>query len=105
MRSSSNRRWPTSMLFAPQESGRMYRLVYNVSGEYAMVKVAAKAGLIDERRLILESLLSMKRAGADLIITHHALEAARWAAGRGGAEANEIGRRFCRRVDSAFPAV
>lgn len=52
--------------------------VYNVSGEYAMVKVAAKAGLIDERRLILESLLSMKRAGADLIITYHALEAARW---------------------------
>lgn len=52
--------------------------VYNVSGEYAMVKTAAAAGVIDERRLVLESLLSMKRAGADIIITYHAMDAALW---------------------------
>ena len=51
--------------------------VYNVSGEYAMIKAAAKMGLIDEERIILETLLSMKRAGADIIITYHALEASR----------------------------
>lgn len=50
---------------------------YNVSGEYAMVKAASKMGLIDEDRIILESLTSMKRAGADIIITYHALEAAK----------------------------
>ncbi|MCH4166116.1 MAG: porphobilinogen synthase [Megasphaera sp.] len=52
--------------------------VYNVSGEYAMVKAAAQNGWIDEKRIVLESLTSMKRAGADLIITYHALDAARW---------------------------
>lgn len=52
--------------------------VYNVSGEYAMVKAAAKNGWIDEKRIVLESLLSMKRAGADIIITYHALDAAKW---------------------------
>ena len=51
---------------------------YNVSGEYAMVKVAAEKGLIDEKKIVLESLTSMKRAGADLIITYHAKDAARW---------------------------
>ncbi len=53
---------------------------YNVSGEYAMVKAAARNGWIDERRVILETLLSMKRAGADRIITYHAKEAAGWLA-------------------------
>ena len=52
--------------------------VYNVSGEYAMVKAAAQNGWIDEKRIVLESLLSMKRAGADIIITYHALDAAKW---------------------------
>lgn len=52
--------------------------VYNVSGEYAMVKAAAKQGWIDEQRTVLETLLGMKRAGADIIITYHALDAARW---------------------------
>lgn len=52
--------------------------VYNVSGEYAMVKAAAANGWIDERRIVLESLLSMKRAGADIIITYHAIDAAKW---------------------------
>jgi len=51
---------------------------YNVSGEYAMVKAAATNGWIDEAKVTLETLLSMKRAGADLIITYHALDAARW---------------------------
>lgn len=51
---------------------------YNVSGEYAMVKAAAANGWIDEERIVMETLVSMKRAGADLIITYHALDVARW---------------------------
>lgn len=51
---------------------------YNVSGEYAMLKAAAASGYMDERRATLEALGSMVRAGADLVITYHALEAARW---------------------------
>lgn len=51
---------------------------YNVSGEYALVKAAAQRGWIDERRVALEILTSIKRAGADLILTYHAQEAARW---------------------------
>jgi len=50
---------------------------YNVSGEYAMVKSAAAAGLIDETRAMMEVLLSIKRAGADLILTYHAIDAAK----------------------------
>lgn len=52
--------------------------VYNVSGEYAMVKAAAQQGLVDEKRIVLETLLSMKRAGAKIIITYHAMDVARW---------------------------
>ncbi len=52
--------------------------VYNVSGEYAMVKAAAANGWIDERRIVSENLTAMKRAGAKIIITYHALEAAGW---------------------------
>jgi len=51
---------------------------YNVSGEYAMVKAAAANGWIDEKRVVLETLLGFKRAGADLILTYHAKDAARW---------------------------
>ncbi|MGL4760851.1 MAG: porphobilinogen synthase [Sarcina sp.] len=51
---------------------------YSVSGEFAMVKAGAKLGLIDEKKVALEMLLSMKRAGADMIITYHAIDAARW---------------------------
>ncbi|WP_295791054.1 porphobilinogen synthase [uncultured Veillonella sp.] len=51
---------------------------YNVSGEYAMIKTAAAQGLIDEKRIVLETLLSMKRAGCKMIITYHALDVARW---------------------------
>lgn len=52
--------------------------VYNVSGEYAMVKAAARNGWIDEKRIVLENLTAMKRAGADILITYHALDAAKW---------------------------
>lgn len=55
---------------------------YNVSGEYAMVKAAAERGWIDGKRVTLEILTSMKRAGADLILTYHAKEAAEWLQGR-----------------------
>ena len=54
---------------------------YNVSGEYAMVKAAAANGWIDEAKVTLETLTGMKRAGADLILSYHALDAARWLAG------------------------
>jgi porphobilinogen synthase len=53
---------------------------YNVSGEYAMVKAAAAAGYIDERAVVLEILTSLRRAGADTIITYHAKDAAGWLA-------------------------
>ena len=53
-------------------------VAYNVSGEYAMVKAAAANGWIDERRVVLENLVGMKRAGAKMIITYHALDAAKW---------------------------
>jgi len=50
--------------------------VYNVSGEYSMLKMAGKAGVIDYDRVMMETLLGFKRAGADIIITYHAKEAA-----------------------------
>ncbi len=53
-------------------------LAYNVSGEYAMIKAAGQLGWIDERRVTLETLTAIKRAGAGRIITYHAKEAARW---------------------------
>jgi porphobilinogen synthase len=51
---------------------------YNVSGEYSMLKAAAANGWLDEKRTALEVLTSIKRAGADLIITYHAKDAAQW---------------------------
>ncbi|MDW8339099.1 MAG: porphobilinogen synthase, partial [Thermoleophilia bacterium] len=56
---------------------------YNVSGEYAMVKAAAARGWLDERAVVLELLTGIRRAGADLVITYHAKDAARWL-GEGG---------------------
>ncbi len=53
-------------------------VAYNVSAEYSMVKAAALQGWIDEKAIVLETLTGMKRAGADLIITYHAKDAARW---------------------------
>ena len=52
--------------------------VYNVSGEYAMVKAAAANGYIDEKRIVMENMIAMKRAGAKIIITYHALDVAYW---------------------------
>ena len=52
--------------------------VYNVSGEYSMVKAAAINGWIDERKIVTENLTAMKRAGANIIITYHALDMAKW---------------------------
>jgi porphobilinogen synthase len=51
---------------------------YNVSGEYSMIKAAAARGWLDERRVALETLTAIRRAGADLILTYHAKDAARW---------------------------
>jgi porphobilinogen synthase len=51
---------------------------YNVSGEYAMLKVAAAQGLLDERAAVLEALTGIRRAGADIIITYHAKDVAEW---------------------------
>jgi porphobilinogen synthase len=56
--------------------------VYNVSGEYSMVKAAAANGWIDEKRVVLETLLGFKRAGADIIISYHAKDVARWLTGQ-----------------------
>ena len=53
-------------------------VTYNVSGEYSMVKAAAQNGWIDEKRIVMETMVSMKRAGADLIITYFAKDVARW---------------------------
>ena len=53
-------------------------VAYNVSGEYSMVKAAAQNGWIDEKAIVMETLIGMKRAGADLIITYHAKDVARW---------------------------
>ena len=55
---------------------------YNVSGEYAMVKAASAAGWLDEKRIALEILTSIKRAGADIILTYHAKDASRWLRGQ-----------------------
>jgi porphobilinogen synthase len=54
---------------------------YQVSGEYAMLKAAAQNGWLDERKTVLESLLALKRAGADAILTYYAKDAARWLKG------------------------
>jgi porphobilinogen synthase len=51
---------------------------YNVSGEYAMVKAAAQKGWLDERRVVMETITAIKRAGADIILTYHAKELAQW---------------------------
>ncbi|HID84318.1 MAG TPA: porphobilinogen synthase, partial [Anaerolineales bacterium] len=51
---------------------------YNVSGEYSMIKAATANGWLDERRVVLEALTAIKRAGADLILTYHAKDATRW---------------------------
>jgi len=61
-----------------RESTDLPVAVYNVSGEYAMLKAAAANGWLDERRAVLEALTGMRRAGADIILTYHARDVARW---------------------------
>ena len=61
-----------------REESELPIAAYNVSGEYSMVKAAAERGWIDEKAVVLETLLSFKRAGADLILTYHACDAAAW---------------------------
>lgn len=53
-------------------------VAYNVSGEYSMVKAAAEKGWIDEKKIVMENMIGLKRAGANMIITYHALDVARW---------------------------
>ncbi len=65
---------------------------YNVSGEYAMVKAAAARGWIDERRITMELLTAIKRAGADILITYHAKDAARWLAEVGRSDSRAVGQ-------------
>ena len=61
-----------------KEATRVPVAAYNVSGEYAMVKAAAAAGYLDEEATVLESLTAIRRAGADIVITYHAKDVARW---------------------------
>ena len=61
-----------------KERTRLPVAAYNVSGEYAMIKAAAAAGLLDERAAVLEALTGIRRAGADIVITYHAKDVARW---------------------------
>jgi porphobilinogen synthase len=66
------------VLWRVKEATRLPVAAFNVSGEYAMVKAAAAAGSLDERATVLEALTSIRRAGADIVITYHAKDAARW---------------------------
>jgi porphobilinogen synthase len=68
------------LIRAIKVAARLPVATYNVSGEYAMVKAAAARGYLDERRAVLEILTSLRRAGADLIVSYHATDAARWLA-------------------------
>jgi len=68
------------LISAVKRETRLPVAAYNVSGEYSMVKAAAAAGHVDERAIVLEILTSLRRAGADVLITYHAKDAARWLA-------------------------
>jgi porphobilinogen synthase len=61
-----------------KEATRLPVAAYNVSGEYSMIKAAAAAGYLDERAAVLEALTGIRRAGADIVITYHAKDVARW---------------------------
>ncbi|MBD1864962.1 MULTISPECIES: porphobilinogen synthase [Trichocoleus] len=68
------------IIWRVKEATNLPVAAYNVSGEYSMIKAAALNGWVDEQRVVLETLTSFKRAGADLILTYHAKDAARWLA-------------------------
>src|SRR5436853_1568089 len=61
-----------------KEATRVPVAAYNVSGEYSMLKAAAAAGHVDERAIVLEALTGIRRAGADIVVTYHAKDAAEW---------------------------
>jgi len=72
--------FPNKVVTVSSLKGNEYNLpvaVYNVSGEYSMIKAAARMGWIDEDRVTMETMISFKRAGADLILTYHAVEVAK----------------------------
>jgi porphobilinogen synthase len=69
------------IIWRVKEATNLPVAAYNVSGEYSMIKAAALNGWIDEQRVAMETLTSFKRAGADLILTYHAKDAARWLQG------------------------
>ena len=69
---------------AVREQTQLPLLAYNVSGEYSMIKAAAQQGWIDERKAVMEALTSMRRAGADAIISYHAKDAAGWLVSESG---------------------
>ena len=69
------------VLSAARKNTLLPLAVYNVSGEYSMVKAAAAAGMLDERRIVTEILTAFFRAGADIVITYHALDFAKWSRG------------------------
>jgi porphobilinogen synthase len=66
------------IIWRVKEASNLPVAAYNVSGEYSMIKAAALNGWVDEERVVLETLTGFKRAGADLILTYHAKDAARW---------------------------
>ena len=66
------------VLAAARAQTRLPVAAYNVSGEYAMVKAAAAAGVLDERRTVEELMQAFFRAGADMVISYHALDYAQW---------------------------
>jgi len=66
------------VIYRVREAFNLPVACYNVSGEFSMVKAAALKGWIDERRVVMENMLGFKRAGADIIITYHAKDVARW---------------------------
>ncbi|MGF1515562.1 MAG: porphobilinogen synthase [Elainellaceae cyanobacterium] len=66
------------IIWQVKQASRRPVAAYNVSGEYSMVKAAALNGWVDERKVVLETMTSFKRAGADLILTYHAKDVARW---------------------------
>ena len=66
------------IIWRVKEATNLPVAAYNVSGEYAMIKAAALNGWIDEQRVVMETMTGFKRAGADLILTYHAKDVARW---------------------------
>jgi porphobilinogen synthase len=69
------------VIYRAKRRFHMPTAAYNVSGEYSMLKAAAREGWIDEKAAVLEVLTGIRRAGADLIVTYHAKEAAEWLPG------------------------